>query len=47
MLSANMFGTESPKEVVIVANETYSEIKSTILELQKITILIQSTFSNQ
>ena len=35
MLSANMFGTESPKEVVIVANETYSEIKSTILELQK------------
>ena len=35
MLTANMFGTESPKEVVIVANETYPEIKSTILELQK------------
>ena len=33
MLTANMFGTESPKEVVIVANETYPEIKSTILEL--------------
>ena len=35
MLIANMFGTESPKEVVIVANETYTEIKSNILELQK------------
>ena len=35
MLTANMFGTESPKEVVIVANETYPEIKSNILELQK------------
>ena len=34
MLSANMFGTESPKEVVIVANEKYPEIKSNILELQ-------------
>ena len=35
MLTANMFGTEDPKEVVIVANETYLEIKSNILELQK------------
>ena len=35
MLTANMFGTKSPKEVVIVANETHTEIKSNILELQK------------
>ena len=35
MLTANMFGTKSPKEVVIVTNEKYPEIKSTILELQK------------